>query len=77
MPTNQETLWTTDDVARYLRISRRKFSCLRSQGQMAPPVAQLGNRLLFEPQEVRAWVQAGCPRVTDWEILKQREDLRF
>ena len=61
MNQTQETLWTSDDVADYLRISPRKFAYLRAQGQMIPPVAQLGKRLLYDPDEVRAWTRAGCP----------------
>jgi hypothetical protein len=68
-----EPLWTTADVTHYLGVSPRKFAYMRAQGSMLAPIARIGRELRFSPAEVRAWAQAGCPPITEWEATKRRE----
>lgn len=74
-PTDQ--LWTTADVAKFLKISMSKFAYLRAMGKMAPPVVTVGKALRFHPREVKAWACAGGPTVTEWEAMKKRRGLIF
>lgn len=72
-----QSLWTSADVASYLRIGQRKFAYLRSQGRMVPPIARLGKSLRFDQEEVRAWVRAGCPPAVEWDATKRRDGHRI
>ena len=72
----ENELWTSGEVATFLRISRRKLFYLRSQG-MLPPTIRIGRSLRFRAAEVRAWVNAGCPSLAEWEVVKDRKSLEF
>jgi hypothetical protein len=55
-----EGLWTTDDVAAYLRISPRMVQRLRSSGKLCPPVS-VGRLPRWSPNVVREFVlKGGC-----------------
>lgn len=64
-------LWSSADVVNFLRICPRKFAYLRAQGEMVPPIAKIGRSLRFSPEEVQAWVQAGCPSTSEWITMKK------
>lgn len=51
-PTN-DTLWTTEDVAAFLRVSLKTVFNLRKTGL---PYLQLGGAVRFHPQEVRDYL---------------------
>lgn len=48
-----ETLWTIEDVARYVRCSLRHVSKLREEGL---PYRKLGHLVRFKPEAVKAWL---------------------
>ncbi len=54
------TLWTTADVRRYLGWSRGRVYAALQQGLI--PHRRNGARYVFVPDEVRRWVQMGCPK---------------
>jgi predicted DNA-binding transcriptional regulator AlpA len=64
-----ERLWTADDLAAYMRLSRSTIFTLRSRnpGRLPPPVNDEG-RPRWHPQTVRDWfakkgkTKAGRPR---------------
>lgn len=50
---SQEILWSTPDVAKFLRCSERQVYSLRQQGL---PAIQVGGMVRFDPAKVRAWL---------------------
>ncbi len=52
-PDSLEALWSTPDVARYLRCSERQVFTLRQQGL---PAILVGGMVRFIPAKVRAWL---------------------
>ena len=54
------TLWTAQELADFLRLSRRKiFSDL---SRAAIPCLRLSNHApRFSPQDIRLWLEWGCP----------------
>ena len=68
--------WTTQDVAVYLRISLRKLHYLKAQG-LLPRASRLGRRLLFKAAEIRAWRDAECPSLNEWETIKRSGSGKF
>ena len=48
-----DTLWTTDEVADFFRVSIKTVFNLRKTGL---PYLQLGGAVRFDPQEVRAYL---------------------
>lgn len=66
---------TSAEVAERLRISRTLLYELRTGGRLPRPV-RLGRRILWPRQEIDLWVQAGCPNVQKWEILKKSQNFR-
>jgi len=70
-------LWTSSDVADFLRIGKSKLATLRAQGLLLLPIAKVGRSLRFHPNEVRAWSCAGCPPVKEWEAAKRRDPNLF
>jgi hypothetical protein len=71
-----ETLWTIEDMSKYLRRSRRWiFTHLAYAGDRRgsiPHVRLAGTRTpRFIPSVIHAWVRQGCPAVD--ELLLEEE----
>lgn len=59
-PSNEpKMLLTVDQVADLLSISRRTVYELVSTESI--PSVKIGNRRLFPREELRRWIEAGCP----------------
>jgi excisionase family DNA binding protein len=54
-----ESLWTADDVARFLRVSRSWVYHRAEAGEL--PCLRIGGLLRFEPDAVRAFMRGGRP----------------
>jgi len=52
--TNSPTLWTADDVARYVGCSVRQIRNFRYAGM---PTIKFRNLIRFEPETVRGWLR--------------------
>lgn len=52
-----ERLWTVEDVAAYLRVSKATVYFWRSEGRGGPPGRLIGKHLRFVPDEVQNWVK--------------------
>ena len=50
---SEDNLWSTPDVANFLRCSERQVFTLRQQGL---PCLQVGGLIRFEPRRVRDWL---------------------
>ena len=55
MPSRFEALWTVDEAAEYLLMSKQTLYGWRCRGY-GPPSYRLGNQVRYRPDEVRAWV---------------------
>ena len=63
IPSRFETLWTVDEAAEYLLMSKQTLYGWRCRGY-GPPSYRLGNQLRYRPEELRAWVDAqALPRI--------------
>lgn len=51
----EDTLWTVDDVARFLRCSPSKVYKLAARGGV--PSVHVGSHLRFDPEALRAWAK--------------------
>lgn len=59
-------LLTTESLARQLQISKRSLQRLRSAGKLPQPV-NLGGSIRWRTEEIRQWVEAGCPALSIWQ----------
>lgn len=55
MKTNDETLWTANDVAKYLQVSRSWVYHRAEAGEL--PCFRIGGHLRFSPEQVRGFVR--------------------
>ncbi len=53
-------------LAKYLGISRASLFRLRSAGRMPKPV-RVGGIVRWRVEDVRTWVDAGCPPIDEWD----------
>jgi predicted DNA-binding transcriptional regulator AlpA len=58
------------DVARALSLSRAMVAKLRDQGRLPLPI-RLGRSVRWRQSELRAWTEAGCPTLDEWQKLKR------
>ncbi|MBM7117653.1 helix-turn-helix domain-containing protein [Archangium primigenium] len=59
MSSNPAPLWTVQDVARFLQVSRSWVYQKTAAGEL--PCLHVGGLLRFEPEAVRAWVKGERP----------------
>lgn len=57
------------DVAELLDVSRRHIWKLLASGRMPAPI-RLGRSVRWRADELRAWLDAGCPERERWEAMK-------
>jgi excisionase family DNA binding protein len=55
LPTRFEQLWTIEQAAEYLLMSKQTLYGWRCRG-FGPPSYRLGNQVRYRPNEVRDWV---------------------
>lgn len=54
------------DACRMLGISRAKYFQMKAAGRVAPLEIKFGKKILLRADELRAWVDAGCPNRRAW-----------
>jgi excisionase family DNA binding protein len=59
-----------EEAAKLLGISKRHFASLNSQGRVPRPI-NLGRSVRWSVEELRAWLAAGAPERSRWELLKR------
>lgn len=62
----QQLLVTAKQAARMCGKSLRTWRAWDSAGWIPRPV-RIGRATLWRADEMRAWVEAGCPRRDEWE----------
>lgn len=58
-----DTLWTVDDVARFLRLSTSSVYKMAEKKKL--PCLHIGTALRFDPTAVKDWATKGVGRQTD------------
>ena len=58
------------EVAKLLGISERHLWALNSSGRLPRPV-RLGRAVRWNLAELRAWLEAGCPERSRWEVTRK------
>jgi len=61
------------DASRLLGIGRTLFLQLDNSGRLGPMGLKLGKRRLWVVEELRAWVDAGCPIRERWQKMKEEQ----
>lgn len=59
-------LLSIEDTAKMLSISRPMFYQMISDGRFGLMGIRFGRKRLFSVEELRAWVQSGCPCREKW-----------
>jgi excisionase family DNA binding protein len=54
------------EAAKALGISARHLAGLHSSGRLGPLPMKLGRRRLWRFDELKSWVEAGCPQREKW-----------
>lgn len=68
-PGSEPLLLSAACMARLLGISERTLWRLRSAGKLPRPV-QLGGSIRWRAEEIRQWIDAGCPPLDEWEARR-------
>lgn len=63
---------TDGEVAKLLRISSRHLWNLDRDGKIGPKPVRLGKSRRWQSDQVRAWLNAGCPDRATWEAQRSR-----
>jgi len=66
-------LLTAVGVAHELGLSVRTVRRLDAAGKLPKPV-RIGGAVRWHREEIRLWIQAGCPDRQRWEVEKQTRD---
>jgi len=63
-----------NDAASMLSISRPLLYQMISDGRFGLMGIRFGRKRLFSVDELRSWVQAGCPARRQWEKIRGKQD---
>jgi excisionase family DNA binding protein len=58
-------------VAEMLNISRTTFYALKAAGRLPKPI-RLGRCVRWRIEEIKEWVNVGCPPLHRWEAMRDR-----
>jgi excisionase family DNA binding protein len=56
VPLRDKLLWSLDDLAALLGISRRMLERMLASGRLCQPSLRIGRRILFKPEAIHAWL---------------------
>lgn len=65
-PDEMGLLIDTRQASKLLGVSSRKLYTMYSSGEMPAPT-RIGRAVRWGYEELRAWVNAGCPPASDWQ----------
>ena len=80
--TEKRTLWTVPEAAKFLRKSPRwLWSSLTRRPEEAGsvPHVRIGSSPRFFPEDLAAWVRAGCPPAAtfgQWQAAENKRQIR-
>jgi len=64
-----EPLWTSEDVAKYLRVSKVYIQRLTNRELI--PVTRIGRACRYSPERIKRWIEA-CTRLERRSIAMRR-----
>jgi predicted DNA-binding transcriptional regulator AlpA len=64
-PEDRGLLLDTRQVSKMLNVSARHVSSLQVTGRMPKPI-RIGRVVRWSQEEIKAWVEAGCPHRDKW-----------
>jgi excisionase family DNA binding protein len=70
--TNEPLLISASEAAKRLGLSTSSFYQGLSSGRIGPMGVKIGKRRLFDPEELRVWVKAGCPPRMLWMNIREK-----
>ena len=71
-PTGNQLLLGRREAAKACGLGLRSWDRLAASGRVPQPV-RLGRRTLWRADELRAWVDAGCPDRRAWEVIMNND----
>lgn len=66
---SEQLLLPASEAARLLGISKRHLHTLNCSGRLPAPI-RLGRSVRWNGDELRAWIDAGCPERSRWEAMR-------
>lgn len=70
-PEDRGLLIDTNQVAHLLKVCQKTVWTMHTQGRM-PQSIRIGSAVRWGYEEIRQWVEAGCPQRDEWERQWQR-----
>ena len=67
-PEDRGLLVDTNQVANLLKVCRKTIWTMQTQGRMPKPI-RIGSAVRWSYEEIKAWVDAGCPKETEWKKI--------
>lgn len=68
--TVEKLLCSTNDAAAMLGVGKSKFYQMHSTGTLGPMPILLDTKKMWSVDELRQWVQAGCPIREKWQQIR-------
>jgi len=65
LPEDRGLLIDIKEIAKLLDVSERTISSMQASGRIPAPI-RIGRSVRWGYEEIRAWVQAGCPARAKW-----------
>lgn len=63
-------LLTIPEAAAMLRVKERTWRTWLASGRIPEPI-RIGRKVFWRPDDLKAWVAAGCPDRAKWEVLRK------
>ena len=63
-------LLRASDAAAACNTSVRTWRSWNNSGKIPQPI-RIGRRVFWRPEELKAWVAAGCPDRATWEVIRE------
>jgi excisionase family DNA binding protein len=66
-----ELLLDNDQVSKLLKLSAKTLYTMRKEKRMPEPMV-FGSAIRWRHEELRAWINAGCPPQSEWKFEAKR-----
>lgn len=62
-------LLTASEAAAMFKASERTWRTWDTMGRIPKPI-RIGRKVFWRPEDLKAWVAAGCPDRASWEVMR-------
>jgi len=73
-PSDLGLLIDTNATAKLLKVSSRTIFSMQTDGRMPKPI-RIGSAVRWRYDEIKKWVEAGCPTQSEWSYESSRGSL--